>query len=287
MDGTITETLAPEGGEVTVGGPLFKIVPGDVPAAVAAAPAQAAPAPAAASSSKAAAPAASKAAPAPAAAKSDAGKKPAAAAAPARPVETGARTETRVKMTRMRQRIAQRLKEAQNTAAMLTTFQEVDMTKLIALRNTYKDDFEKVHGVKMGFMSAFVRVWRNYSILLLPLRLSCAMSSAKTLLYCLIFVVCCVLCYLCMISPVLYYHLIHQHDIMLIMLIIMFPLRIQAATLTLQEIPAVNGVIDDATQEIVYRHYVDVSVAVASPTGLVVPVLRNTDKMNFAVNSFC
>ena len=68
------------------------------------------------------------------------------------------RSETRVKMTRMRQRIAQRLKESQNTAAMLTTFQEVDMTNLMELRNRYKDDFEKVHGVKLGFMSAFVRV---------------------------------------------------------------------------------------------------------------------------------
>eukprot|EP01038_Epipyxis_sp_PR26KG_P012133 gene12133-16244_t len=122
------------------------------------------------------------------------------------------RAETRVKMTRMRQRIAQRLKEAQNTAAMLTTFQEVDMGNLIDLRNKHKDEFEKIHGVKLGFMSAFVR----------------------------------------------------------------------ASTLALAEIPAVNAVIDDATNEIVYRHYVDVSVAVASPNGLVVPVLRNTEKMNFA-----
>jgi 2-oxoglutarate dehydrogenase E2 component (dihydrolipoamide succinyltransferase) len=68
------------------------------------------------------------------------------------------RSETRVKMTRMRQRIAQRLKDSQNTAAMLTTFQEVDMTNLIDLRNRYKEDFEKIHGVKLGFMSAFVRV---------------------------------------------------------------------------------------------------------------------------------
>ncbi len=71
---------------------------------------------------------------------------------------TGDRTESRVKMTRMRQRIAQRLKESQNTAAMLTTFQEVDMTNLIDLRNKYKEEFEKNHGVKLGFMSAFVRV---------------------------------------------------------------------------------------------------------------------------------
>lgn len=122
------------------------------------------------------------------------------------------RSETRVKMTRMRQRIAQRLKDSQNTAAMLTTFQEVDMTNLIELRNKYKEDFEKIHGVKLGFMSAFVR--------------ACASS--------------------------------------------------------LIEIPAVNAVIDDATNEIVFRNYIDISVAVASPTGLVVPVLRNTEKMSFA-----
>jgi len=127
-------------------------------------------------------------------------------------VSAGDRGETRVKMTRMRVRIAQRLKESQNTNAMLTTFQEVDMGNLMELRNKYKDDFEKLHGVKLGFMSAFVK----------------------------------------------------------------------ACTAALSEIPAVNAVIDDATQEIVYRHYNDISVAVASPTGLVVPVLRNTEKMSFA-----
>jgi 2-oxoglutarate dehydrogenase E2 component (dihydrolipoamide succinyltransferase) len=115
-------------------------------------------------------------------------------------------------MTRMRQRIAARLKEAQNTTAMLTTFQEVDMTNLIALRNRYKDDFEHAHGVKLGFMSAFVK----------------------------------------------------------------------AATLALQDMPIVNAVIDDASKEVVYRQYVDISVAVASPNGLVVPVLRNTEAMGFA-----
>ncbi len=60
-------------------------------------------------------------------------------------------------MTRMRTRIAQRLKDAQNTYAMLTTFNEVDMSNLMALRNQYKDEFEKKHGVKLGFMSAFVK----------------------------------------------------------------------------------------------------------------------------------
>jgi 2-oxoglutarate dehydrogenase E2 component (dihydrolipoamide succinyltransferase) len=112
----------------------------------------------------------------------------------------------------MRQRIAQRLKDSQNTAAMLTTFQEVDMSYLMSMRNKHKDDFEKHHGVKMGFMSAFVR----------------------------------------------------------------------ASTQALLEMPAVNAVIDDATNEIIYRNYCDISVAVASPTGLVVPVLRNTETMNFA-----
>jgi len=113
---------------------------------------------------------------------------------------------------RMRLRIAERLKAAQNTAAMLTTFQEVDMYNLIQLRSKHKDAFEKAHGVKLGFMSAFVK----------------------------------------------------------------------ASTAALQEIPAVNGFIDDATKEIVYRHYCDISVAVASPSGLVVPVLRNTEGMSFA-----
>ena len=87
-------------------------------------------------------------------------------------------------------------------AAMLTTFQECDMGNLIEMRKKYKDEFEKVHGVKLGFMSAFT------------------IASAKAL----------------------------------------------------QEIPAVNAVIDDETKEIVYRNYVDISVAVASPAGLVVPV---------------
>jgi len=112
----------------------------------------------------------------------------------------------------MRQRIAERLKSAQNTAAMLTTFQEVDMGAIIDMRKKYKDDFEKKHGIKLGFMSAFVK----------------------------------------------------------------------AATASLQEIPAVNAYIDDAAKEIVYREYVDISVAVSSPTGLVVPVLRNCEGMSFA-----
>lgn len=207
--GKITKLYAAEGAEVNVGEPIMDVeASGEAPSTAAAAPKKV----------EAAAPAkAAPAAEAPKAASKEAAKPAAAApkaAAAAPVVSSGAmeRTETRVKMTRMRQRIAQRLKESQNTAAMLTTFQEVDMGNLIDLRNKYKDEFEKSHGVKLGFMSAFVR----------------------------------------------------------------------ACTAALQEIPAVNAVIDDATGEIVYRNYVDVSVAVASPTGLVVPVLRNTEKMSFA-----
>jgi len=113
-------------------------------------------------------------------------------------------------MTRMRKRIADRLKEAQNTAAMLTTFNEVDMSALIDLRNEYKEAFEKRHGVKLGFMSPFIK----------------------------------------------------------------------AATVALEEQPEVNAFIDG--DDIVYRDYVDVSVAVSTPTGLVVPVLRSCEKMSFA-----
>jgi len=122
----------------------------------------------------------------------------------------GDRSTTRQQMTRLRNRVAERLKEAQNTYAMLTTFNEIDMTNIIGLRNAYKDEFEKKHGVKLGFMSAFVK----------------AVVSA------------------------------------------------------LQEQPLVNAVIEE--KEIVYRNFYDVSVAVATPTGLVVPVLRDCDKLSFA-----
>jgi 2-oxoglutarate dehydrogenase E2 component (dihydrolipoamide succinyltransferase) len=124
----------------------------------------------------------------------------------------GTRPERRSKMSRMRQRVAARLKESQNTAAMLTTFQEVDMGNFMEMRVRHKDEFEKKHGVKLGFMSVFVK----------------------------------------------------------------------ACTSALQEVPAVNAYIDDEANEIVYRDYCDISVAVASPNGLVVPVLRNTEHMSFA-----
>jgi 2-oxoglutarate dehydrogenase E2 component (dihydrolipoamide succinyltransferase) len=196
-NGTITTIHSGEGDEVDVGKPLFSMETGGVAPVKATTQA----APVAATKVETAAPVKS------------AAKAPAAKAHEAStPTVSGDRSETRVKMSRMRQRISQRLKDSQNTSAMLTTFQEVDMGYLTDLRKLHKEEFEKVHGVKLGFMSAFVK----------------------------------------------------------------------AATAALQEIPAVNGVIDDATNEIVYRNYVDISVAVASPTGLVVPVLRNCEKMSFS-----
>ena len=122
----------------------------------------------------------------------------------------GLRSEHNVKMSRMRLRIAERLKESQNTAAMLTTFNEIDMTNIMALRSKFKDDFMKKHGVKLGFMSAFLK----------------------------------------------------------------------ASATGLKEMPEVNAFIDG--KEIIYRDYVDISVAVATPKGLVVPVLRNVETMSYA-----
>jgi 2-oxoglutarate dehydrogenase E2 component (dihydrolipoamide succinyltransferase) len=125
-------------------------------------------------------------------------------------VQTGERREERVRMTRLRQTVARRLKEAQNTAAMLTTFNDVDMTAVMAARAKYKDLFAEKHGIRLGFMSFFVK----------------------------------------------------------------------AAVLALTDVPAVNGSIDG--EEIVYRDYVDVSIAVSAPQGLVVPVLRDAQAMAFA-----
>ncbi|CAF2461214.1 unnamed protein product [Rotaria sp. Silwood2] len=120
------------------------------------------------------------------------------------------RTERREKMSRMRLKIAERLKQAQNTCAMLTTFNEIDMSNIIDFRKKYADQFLKRHNIKLGFMSAFIK------------------ASACALL----------------------------------------------------DSPIVNAAIDG--NEIVYHDYVDISVAVASPKGLVVPVLRNVENMNYA-----
>jgi len=121
----------------------------------------------------------------------------------------GSRNETRVKMNRMRLRIAERLKESQNTAAFLTTFNEIDMSSLMDMRKRYKDEVLKQHEIKLGFMSAFAR----------------------------------------------------------------------ASALALKEIPAANASIEG--DEIVYRDYVDLSVAVATPKGLVTPVIRNVESLSF------
>ena len=140
---------------------------------------------------------------------------PAAQPAPAHPAATSEPRaedprEERVKMTRLRQRIAERLKEAQNTAAMLTTFNEIDMTNVIAARRKFQDDFEKRHGCRLGFMSFFVK----------------------------------------------------------------------ACIVALKELPAVNAEIDG--DELIYKNYYDIGVAVGTEQGLVVPVLRDADKQSFA-----
>jgi len=139
---------------------------------------------------------------------------PQAAEAPAAPrapvaAEDSAREE-RVKMTRLRQTIARRLKDAQNNAAMLTTYNEVDMSGVMGLRSEYKDLFEKKHGVKLGFMSFFTKA-------------------------------CC-----------------HA----------------------LREVPEVNAEIDGT--DVVYKNFVHMGVAVGTPNGLVVPVVRDADQMSFA-----
>ena len=123
---------------------------------------------------------------------------------------TGGRNEERVRMSRLRQTVAKRLKEAQNTAAMLTTFNDVDMTAVIEARAKYKDLFEKKHGVRLGFMGFFTK----------------------------------------------------------------------AACMALKDVPAVNAAIEG--DEIVYRDYADISVAVSAPSGLVVPVIRDANRLSVA-----
>ena len=139
--------------------------------------------------------------------------RPPAPAAP--PVQTPPPTfvggrEVRVRMTRLRRRIAERLKAAQNAAAMLTTFNEIDMSRTIALREQWREAFEKKHGVRLGFMSIFVK----------------------------------------------------------------------ASIAALKEVPGVNAEIDG--DDIVYKNHYDIGVAVGTESGLVVPVLRDADRMGFA-----
>ncbi|KAK6443657.1 2-oxoglutarate dehydrogenase complex E2 component [Oleoguttula sp. CCFEE 5521] len=131
---------------------------------------------------------------------------------PPKPAAPGAREERRVKMNRMRLRIAERLKQSQNTAASLTTFNEVDMSALMNMRSLYKDEILKKTGVKLGFMSAFSK----------------------------------------------------------------------AAILAMKEIPAVNASIEGegSGDTIVYRDYVDISIAVATEKGLVTPIVRNAEQLD-------
>ena len=126
-----------------------------------------------------------------------------------KPPVFGSREERRVKMNRMRLRIAERLKESQNTAASLTTFNEVDMSSIMEFRSKYKDEVMKKTGVKLGFMSAFAK----------------------------------------------------------------------ASIIALKEVPAVNASIEG--QEIVYRDYIDLSVAVATTKGLLTPIVRNIETLDF------
>lgn len=123
---------------------------------------------------------------------------------------TSMQSEEKVKMTRLRQTIARRLKESQNTAAMLTTYNEADMTAILKIRSEFKDQFFSKHGVKLGFMSFFVKA-------------------------------CCK---------------------------------------ALEEVPEVNAQIDE--DHIIYKHYVNMGVAVGTDNGLVVPVLKNADNMSFS-----
>ncbi len=132
------------------------------------------------------------------------------AAPAAAPAASGTRGEERVKMTRLRQTVARRLKEAQNTAALLTTFNDCDMSAVMKARDTFRESFEKKHGVRLGFMSFFAK----------------------------------------------------------------------AACLALKDFPAVNARIEG--DEIIYHPYVDLSVAVSAPNGLVVPVVRDVQAMGFA-----
>jgi 2-oxoglutarate dehydrogenase E2 component (dihydrolipoamide succinyltransferase) len=135
---------------------------------------------------------------------------PSSAPSSAPPAAAPAAREERVRMTRLRKMIAERLKSAQNTAAMLTTFNEVDMTAANALRSRYKDAFEKKHGARLGVMSLFVK----------------------------------------------------------------------ACVVALKEFPAVNAEIDG--DDLVYKNHYDIAIAVSSPQGLVVPVIRDCEQLSFA-----
>ena len=135
---------------------------------------------------------------------------PAPSAPPTRPALTGGRSERREPMSRLRQRVAERLVQAQQSAAILTTFNEMNMQPVMELRSRYKERFEKEHGVRLGFMSFFAK----------------------------------------------------------------------ASVIALQKFPAVNAYIEGT--DVLYHDYYDIGIAVGSPRGLVVPILRDVDQMSFA-----
>lgn len=215
VSGKITEFLVAVEDTVEVGQDLAKIEEGEAPAedASAAPKEEAAPA----KKEEAAAPK-KEAAPAPKKESAPAPKKEAAPKKDAAPAKTESsasssfthfsRNEERVKMNRMRLRIAERLKESQNTAASLTTFNEVDMSNLMDLRKKYKDEFLEKKGIKLGFMGAFSK----------------------------------------------------------------------ACTLAMKDIPAVNAAIEN-NDTMVFRDYTDISIAVATPKGLVTPIVRNAESL--------
>merc|ERR1712000_691083 len=209
QSGKIVERLFEDGDTVEVGAELFKLEPGEVTSKASSEPTkEEAPAASSSSSDKGnsqeSTPAAEQKSSSSSSSSSPKGN------APSSDVSKGSRTERRVKMKKIRTRIAERLKDSQNTYAMLTTFNEIDMGALIEMRTEYKEAFEKQHGVKLGFMSAFAK----------------------------------------------------------------------AASDALRAQPTVNAVIDG--NETVFRDHVDISVAVSSPNGLVVPVLRNVEDMSLA-----
>jgi len=220
VSGVVTKLLVEDGETVTPGTPLFEMEEGEGGAAPAAAPkaeapkVEAAPVAAAAAVATAAATAIPTSAPKPDPVPTKPMSSTKVADVQPTPAAMGSagpsRGERRVKMNRMRIRIAERLKSAQNTCAMLTTFNEIDMSGIMNLRKTYKDDFEKAHDSRLGFMSAFIK----------------------------------------------------------------------ASAVGLQTEPAVNAVIDDVSREIIYRDFVDVSFAAATPKGLVVPVIRNVESLS-------
>ena len=224
VSGTITELLVAADDTVTVGQEIAKIEPGAAPEG------GAAPAPKKEAKKEEAAPKKEESAPEPTPKKETPApaptpKKESAPATPAsndsakstsgklpeniNPFGNFSRSEERIKMNRMRMRIAERLKEAQNTAASLTTFNEIDMSSLMEMRKLYKDEFIKKTGVKMGFMGAFSR----------------------------------------------------------------------ASALAAKDIPAVNGAIENGNT-MVFRDYMDLSIAVATPKGLVTPIVRNAESLS-------